>query len=161
LLRHPILLSPLSSLSFITLISPPFVFVCNVPYNPFTLQVWLAHPRTVGVWCQVFDIDACPAIANALMLSAFTLCYVPFAPLSRCTPHHSLMLYYVHFPWLLLHAFVSLRMSHASSYYAINDHYELELEATLREMWLQKLSKRVLSRPRTQLNPSCPWESVI
>jgi len=28
-------------------------------------------------------------------------------------------------------------------------------------MWLQKLSKRVLSLPRTQLNSSCWWEMVI
>lgn len=71
------------------------------------------------------------------------------------------MLYDVHLPRLLLHASLSLRISHASSHHAINEHYELELEATLREIWLQKLSKRVLSRPLTQLNPSCPWERVI
>jgi len=44
--------------------------------------------------------------------------------------------------------------SHASYYHAINEYYELEFETTLREMWLQKLSKRVLSLPRTQLNSS-------
>lgn len=29
----------------------------------------------------MFDFDARPAVVNALMLSAFTLCYVPFASL--------------------------------------------------------------------------------
>ena len=95
------------------------------------------------------------------MLSAFTLCYVPFAPLSRDVPLTSLMLYYVHLSKFLLHASLSLRISHASYYHAINEHYGLESEATLREMWLQKLSKRVLSRPWIQLNSSCLWVRVI
>ena len=86
------------------------------------------------------------------MLSAFTLCYVPFALLPRDVPSPP-MLYYAHlskFYYTLLLVYVS----HASYYHAINKHYELESDATLREMWLQKLSKRVLSRPRTQLNSS-------
>lgn len=87
MLRHFTLLSPLLISPFFHPCSPtPYhFFVCNVPYDPFTLRILLARSRTVDVRCRTFDVDVCPAIANALMLAAFILCYVLFALLSLVT----------------------------------------------------------------------------
>ena len=74
----------------------------------------------------MFDVDACPAVANALMLSAFTLCYDPFALL-----FDALLRPLVN---VLSRDVISLRILHASYHHAINEYYEFGFEAILREM---------------------------
>lgn len=72
-------------------------------------------------------------------------------------PHHP-TLFDVPLSAFLLRASHSLRTFHAS-HYAMNEYYELGFEATLREMWLQKLSNTSRSRPLIQSNSSCLWET--
>ena len=79
MLRHLVLPPPLSILSFIAAAFVAFLsFLFSVMFHTTSSRSGFDLPTHAQ---SMSDVDACPAVAHALMLSAFTMCYAPFAPL--------------------------------------------------------------------------------